>query len=126
MGQGAAADFAGSLLWTLLPKLPGRSREARVASLWAKMQRSRREHGVQGRLQSLTANMIKPPGQGAKLRCSAAQMRRLVPFLVELADELLSFDDPVEAAARTAAQALQKCYGALSGDADTEAACGAL
>ena len=37
-----------------------------------------------------------------------------------------SFDDPVEAAARTAAHAVQKCYGALSEDTDTEAACGTL
>ena len=114
--QGVAADFAGSFFWTILPRLPGNNREARVASLWTRVQRYYRESGVSDRLQSLTPNMIKAPGKSAKLRCSAAQVRRLVPLLPQLAQEVLGLGDPQEAAARTAAEALHECYKTLSAD----------
>ena len=49
-----------------------------------------------------------------KLRCSAAQMRALVPWLQDLSTDLLADDDPKEAAMKVAAHHLNECYKALS------------
>ena len=48
------------------------------------------------------------------MRCSAAQMRALVPWLQDLSTDLLADDDPKEAAMKAAAHHLNECYQALS------------
>ena len=61
--------------------------------------------------------MIQQQGKSPKLRASAAEMRKLVPFLHDMSQRHLNDGDPVEAAARCAAHHLNECYKALSDDA---------
>ena len=57
--------------------------------------------------------MQKQPGKAAKIRCSAAQCRALIPFGLEL-NLLLSSVSPVEEAAKVGMIHLHQCYMALS------------
>ena len=60
--------------------------------------------------------MIKKNGTSKpKLRCSAAECRALVPFLVDLAESVLS-NDLLDEAVTVAARSLLDCYMALSSD----------
>ena len=66
------------------------------------------------RLEKLTPTMLKQNKKAPKLRGYAAQVRALVPFAKELAEELLSPLDPLENAARVGIYHLDQCYQALS------------
>ena len=71
---------------------------------------------VTDRLSNLKVTMIKKNCTAKpKLRCSAAECRALVPFLVELAESVLS-DDLLDELVTVAARRLLDCYMARSSD----------
>lgn len=114
--QGITADWLGNIFKMFLEKLPGRSIEDRVTSLWTRVQEFYDQNNVQDRLQNLTRKMIKQPKKAPKLRGGAAHVRALVPFGLMLAEELLSGGSPAEEAALIGMRHLAECYKALSHD----------
>jgi hypothetical protein len=115
--QGVGADFAGGAFEALLPKLPGASKDARCHVLNDKLQAFYERRGVEDRVKVLKPNDFKrsTPNSPAKLKgCSAAEVRALIPFVKELAEELVDDSVPVEAAIKIAAQHLMHCYQALA------------
>jgi hypothetical protein len=74
-------------------------------------------HDVQDRFDKLLPEHFMQPNKGFKLRGSAAQVRAMVPFAMQLADELLSPAIPEEQALRFAATHLNNIYSCLSSSA---------
>jgi len=119
--QGVAPDFAGNAFEALLPKIPGNNKEVRCNALNAKLQAFYARRGTEDKLKCLNPKDFRRiKKQPAKLKGSAAQMRAVVPFVKELADELVDDSVPAEAAIKTAAKHLTHCYQAL---AKSSAAC---
>ena len=113
---GVGADFAGNVFEALLPKLPGGNKEARCHVLNDKLQAFYDGRGTEDRLKVLTVKNFKraSKGQNAKLKGSASQVRAAIPFVKELADELVDDSVPAEAAIKIAAKHLTHCYQALA------------
>ncbi len=90
---GCAADAAGSFFYELLHNgggfLTGRTVLKRVQDLWAMVRRLYKQHKTPNRLQALTKDMIckKKANSKPKLKAKAAEMRHLVPIIVEIAKE---------------------------------------
>ncbi len=120
--QGVGSDFAGNVFEALLPKIPGNNKKVRCNALNDKLQAFYARRGTEDKLKGLTLKHFKRPKktQNAKLKGSAAQMRAAIPFVKELADELVDDSVPAEAAIKTAAKHLTHCYQAL---AKSSAAC---
>jgi hypothetical protein len=114
--QGVAADFLGSLFLRFLERLGPGTERARCARLWAEIQTWYAARRVQDKLTNLVPTMISKRGASAKLRGSAAQVRALVPFARERAATLLGAE-PMDEAAKVAAEQLGRCYDCLSADA---------
>lgn len=114
--QGITADFMASLFVMLVGKMPGRSKEERTNALWQRIQQFYSDNQVKDRLNSLVFAMIKQQGKYPKLRASAAQVRALVPFAHQCAQQLLSRERPMEEAAISAMHHLHQCYASLSHD----------
>ncbi len=112
--QSVSTVFTGSILDMLLEYLPGDKTRGRCASLWTKLQELYRRHRVEDTLQRLLPGMIRKPKRYPKPRCSAAQVRVVVPFVDEIAASLLTSEDRKEQAAKVAAAHLHQCYTALS------------
>jgi len=113
--QGVAADFAGNiLLYLIKERLPGPNQTSRCEDLWRRLQKWYVDHGIGDRLQNLTLSMLCKQKGYPKLRCSAAQMRAMVPWLQELATTLLVDDNPKEEAMKSGIYHLHQCYQALS------------
>ena len=120
--QGVGADLAGNIFEALLPKLPGRNKEERCHSLNEKLQAWYERVGCDDRIKGLQEKFFKRPSktQPPKLKGSAAQVRAIIPFVQELADEHCDATVPLEAAMQTACKHLGHCYQAL---ARSSAAC---
>ena len=113
---GVAADFLGGLFATLIHgSLPGASLKARCAHLWSLIQEFYKTQQVEDRLQGLLPSMLQKPNGSAKLRCSAAQCRALVPFAQAAATTWLG-QGTVESTIKAAASHLAECYQALKMD----------
>ena len=96
--------------------VPGTNRRERCSALGERTQGFYHQRQVTDRLSNLTVTMIKKNCTSKpKLRCSAAECRALVPFLVELAESVLS-DDLLDEPVTVAARSLLDCYMALSSD----------
>ena len=114
---GVAADYLGNLFWSVLPKLPGRSRKERVSALWGEVQGFYKTYNVCDKLSNLVETMIrKDQSSPPKLRGKAAEVRALVPFGEQLADKYLSGANEVKAAAKAGIRHLHQCYQSLSSD----------
>ncbi len=119
--QGVGADLAGNVFEALLPKLPGANQDQRCHKLNDKLQAYYERHGVEDRIKGLQLKTFKrKKRQPAKLKGSAAQVRAIIPFVQELADEQCDAMVPKEAAIQTACRHLSHCYQAL---AKSSAAC---
>ena len=112
---GVAADFLGSLLYTVIKKMPGRSEDAKVREMFSEMQDYYRERAGDSRLDSLTKLMLKQPKKAPKLRGRAGEVRGLVDFGVLAAHKHLDASNPNENAAMQASLRLQGMYRNLSG-----------
>lgn len=113
--QGIAADFLGQLFWLLLHKLPGHNREEQCSNLFLKIAEYYKNSAVESMYDGLTVLMIRKNGTTPpKLRGKAAEVRGLVPFGHQAAQELLSDLDLVEATVKQCAAHLLACYNCLS------------
>ena len=73
-----------------------------------------RRSAPESKLDNLTVLMIKATGKGPKLRGRAGEIRGLIPFGKELADQYLDANSPREAAIKECTDCLVKCYDCLS------------
>ena len=95
--QGISANFLGSLLSVLIGKMPGASKDDRLASLFADIQKFYKTTGCQSRLENLTHTMIRKNGSSTpKLRGRGADIRALVPYGLDAARRFLDSSDPLE------------------------------
>ena len=78
---GITADAAGNILLELADFLPGPSRAARTAVLWAELQEWYRTTGTPYKLDILVPELFIQPKKAPKLRAKAAVVRHMVPFL---------------------------------------------
>ena len=113
--QGVGADFLGNFFYYVVRELlEGATLTERCSSLWMKIQAYYRRHEVQDRLQLLRFSMLRKEKASPKLRASAAEARALIPFALELANEVLDDANPFHAAMKSAAYHLLQCYKSLS------------
>ena len=114
--QGVGADFAGNVFEAMLPKLPGTNQEARCHALNDKIQAFYTRRGTEDKLKGFKHASFKRPSknQPAKLKGSASQVRAIIPFVKELAEEMGDDRVPQEAAIKIAARHLSHCYQALA------------
>ena len=112
---GVTLDFLGNLFWHILPLLNGDSRLLQVQALFQKIQSYYSRANPSSKPDDLTVKMICMDKKGPKLRAKAAEARGLVPFGVELAEEMLTDPgDHVGVTIRECARHLQACYDNLS------------
>ena len=112
--QGVAADYLGNLLWHVLPQFPGANRREKVSALYKRIQTYYRQHRTDSCYQDMTELMIKQPKKSPKLRGKAAEVRGLVPFGLQLAQELVVGTDTQSVTIRSCALHLSKAYDCLS------------
>ena len=113
--QGVGADFAGNLFEGMLHKLPGRNQDARCHALNGKAQAFYERRGTLDRIKVIKHTTFKRKhAQPAKLKGSAAEVRAIIPFLVEFAEEVGDAQVPREHAMQMAAKHLAHCYQALA------------
>ena len=116
--QGITPVFLGGLLHLMLSDAGiGRNEDQRCRWLWGQIQEFYRRHGTVDKLYDLTRTMIKPKKGSIELSGSAAQIRALVPFGLELVESLVELDLE-RAAAKTCMQHLSRCYSFLSANVD--------
>lgn len=87
MDIGVTATVLGSFFFECLAYLPGGNRKEKVASLWERMRNFYDRHPLASKLDSLTVDMIKQDQKKPKLRGKASQVKALVPFALELAQQ---------------------------------------
>lgn len=114
--KGVASDFIANLLWWMvLPKMEGDNTKERCDSLWDLLQEYYKRHKEVNKYSHLVPTMIQSSANDPpKMRGSAAEIRALVPWALELAEIHCSDHDPQEKAAKTAARLLSTCYDQLS------------
>ena len=112
--KGVAADFCGSVLSSLLPKMRGTNKDEQCRDLFLKLQTWYKDNGTKDRLANLTATMLqKKASNPPKLRGGAAQVRATVPFVNFLAQECCRDDNVWESSLKAAAGHLSRCYECL-------------
>ena len=112
---GVAQDCLANIFIELLPHMHGNNQDARVASLYTRIQQSYVRNQTESKLDTLTMSMLRKTASSApKLRSKAAESRGLVPIAKEIAEEVLSSLDPVQNAVKQIAILLNKCYEQLS------------
>ena len=114
--QGISPVFLGGLFHLLLAdKALGHNAEERCAALWARVQTFYTRSGTVDKLHNLVVTMIKPKKGSIQLHGSAAQIRALIPFGVEVVDawtqEVLDME---RLGAKAAMRSLATCYSFLS------------
>ena len=111
---GATADFIGNFFHEVLELFPGGNKKDRCASLYQEVLAYYESEGVEDRFDCLLPTFFEPKDAPYKLRGSAAKIRALVPFVWQLAQEILDIREPKHAAMRQAAFHLHEVYCALS------------
>ena len=113
---GVVADFAGNVFEAFLPKFEGTNKKARVKALNGKIQAFYERRGTEDKLKDFDFASFKRPSrnQPCNLKGSASQVRALIAFVKELADELGDDAVPKEATIKSAATHLTHCYQALA------------
>ena len=90
---GTSADVTGSFLFEMVNYgrgfLSGTTKEKRVQDLWSRIRKLYKQFGTPNRLQALTVQMICKSKHASKpkLRAKAAEMRHLIPCVVQLAKD---------------------------------------
>ena len=114
--QGVAADFIGNFFHAVLQFMPGENKDERRAILYSSILAYHGAHGITDRFDCMLLTFLEPKDGPYKLRGSAAKIRALVPFVWQLAQEILDINVPRLAAMRHAAFHLNEVYSALSSD----------
>lgn len=113
---GVAADFIGNFFHAVQQIMPGQNKDERCANLWVEILAYYEAHGISDRFDCMQLSFFEPKDAPYKLRGSAAKIRALVPFVWQLAQEMLDINLPIHAAMRHAAFHLNEVYSALSSD----------
>ena len=113
---GVTADFIGNFLHEVLELFPGGNKKDRCANLYVEVQAYYDAEGISDRFDCLLPTFFEPKDKPYKLRGSAANIRALVPFVWQLAQEMLDISVPKHAAMSHAAFHLNEVYSALSAD----------
>lgn len=111
---GVAADFIGNFFHEVLPLIPGGNKDERCSNLYLEIAAYYEAQGVSDRFDCMQLSFFEPKDGPYKLRGSAAKIRALVPFVWQLAQEVLDINLPVHVAMRQAAFHLNEVYSALS------------
>ncbi len=111
---GVAPLVLGHLIWFAVPHTGQANRAGQLQHIWNLCQEFYRRVQPPSRLDNLTIGMVKERGKGPKLRGKAGEVRYLVPFGKELADQFLTDTDPFTEAMRTLATQLHLLYQNLS------------
>jgi hypothetical protein len=119
---GVAQDFLGHLIYFLLDRFPGASKDKRLSSVFRSMQSFYRRCSVDNRLDTLTMGMLRKTDKktnkvsAPKLRASAGETRSLIPWSLEIAEALLDKSNTFENTIFQATLQLNACYSLLSRD----------
>ena len=119
---GVAQDFLGNLIYFLLDRFPGASKDKRLSSVFRSMQSFYRRCSVDNRLDTLTMGMLRKTDKktnkvsAPKLRASAGETRSLIPWSLEIAEALLDKSNTFENTIFQATLQLNACYSLLSRD----------
>lgn len=122
MDLGVGADFAGNLLFHVLPLFPGSSMKQQRKALHRHLQAFYRDNpGWPNKLTTLTPLMIRKKNAkgkltSPKLRASAGELRSLIPWLLQLAQRTLDPGKPLDYMILAATQHLTSMYSCLSRD----------
>ena len=113
---GVAADTAGQILWQVQLRLPGSNVAERLKALFLEMKGFYGESHSPDQLNTLTETMIRKDSRAApKLKAKGAEVRKLIPFLVEIANRyLVDPAKPEDEAQRKCVRHLLDCYEALT------------
>ena len=119
---GVAQDFLGNLIYFLLDRFPGASKDKRLSSVFRSMQSFYRRCSVDNRLDTLTMGMLRKTDKktnkvsAPKLRASAGETWSLIPWSLEIAEALLDKSNTFENTIFQATLQLNACYSLLSRD----------
>ena len=119
---GVAQDFLGNLIYFLLDRFPGASKDKRLSSVFRSMQSFYRRCSVDNRLDTLTMGMLRKTDKktnkvsAPKLRASAGETRSLIPWSLEIAEALLDKSNTFGNTIFQATLQLNACYSLLSRD----------
>lgn len=111
---GVTADFIGNFFHEVVQLFPGNNKKERCANLYQEALAFYDANSVQDRFDCLLPTHFEPKDMPYKLKGSAAKVRALVPFVWQLAQEMLDISVPKYAAMRQAAFHLKEVYSALS------------
>ena len=111
---GIAADFIGNFFHEVLQFMPGENKDERCAILYSLILAYYEAHDITDRFDCMLLTFFEPKDGPYKLRGSAAKIKALVPFVWQLAQEILDINVPRLAAMRHAAFHLNEVYSALS------------
>ena len=114
--HGVAQVFLGNLIDTFVQRFPGANKKERYRALWQHMRAWYEANNVEDRIDHLVPNLVRQNNKAPLLRASAAKVRALVPYGVELTSAMGDNDSPQDVAAKSAAFHLNQCYKALSED----------
>ena len=118
---GVAAEFIGQMVWYFIvkKKVPGGKQAERIRQMHLLLQNyydRQPPGGPKDRLPFLGRGTIKgKKNKYACLKSNAGTIRHMVPWAMELAQQLCDQNDPIESALYFGMQSLDKCYAALSG-----------
>ena len=112
--HGVSQVFLGNLLDRFVQRFPGDNKDERYTALWQHMSAWYGANHVEDRIDHLVPTHIRQNNKPPVLRASAAKVRALVPYGLELATAMCDNDDPVDVAVKSAAFHLNQCYTALS------------
>ena len=113
---GITADFIGNFFHAVLDLYPGNSKKEKCARVYDHLLSYYNEEGIQDRFDCLLPTFFEPKDGPYKIRGGAAKIRALVPFVWQLAQEILDLNVPKYAAMSQAAFHLNEVYSALSAD----------
>ena len=119
---GVTADFIGNFFHEVLDMFPGNNKKERSASLFQEMVEFYNAKGTQDRFDVMLPTFFESGDKPYKLRGSAAKIKALVPFVWQLAEEILDTRIPKQSAMRQAAYHLNEVYSALAANHPSPAA----
>ena len=111
---GITADFIGNFFHEVLDFFPGDNKKERCAALFEQALMYYEREGITDRFDCFLPSFFEPKDSPYKLRGNAAKIRHLVPFVWQLADEIMDTTEPKYEAIRHAAFHLNEVYSALS------------
>ena len=122
MDLGCAADWIGNLFSYVLPKFAGQSVKEKCSQLFLKIQTYYDHNEVPGKYDNLVVTMFRQKKGCCKLRGKAAEVRGLVGFAKQLAEDPTMLDpaSALELPIIQGTRLLHACYECLSAEANLQ------